>query len=144
MTLATTGNVLVLEVDLVVEERHDERRSSTSSTTLLSLVTAHRVVGVEGTLSILVDTAQDGVDIVREEALVVEDVTQTLGAGGNSHGLVVAVTVHFDDGVELLGEGVAVGGKSDYGQNDTSAFLVVAFAADAEEFGGVAGVDVVA
>lgn len=82
--------------------------------------------------------------VVREETLVVEDVREALGAGGNGHGLVVAVVVHLDDGIELLGQGVAVGGETNDGENNASASLLGTFAADAEELGGVAGVDVVA
>lgn len=83
-------------------------------------------------------------DVVGEETLVVEDVRKALGAGGDGHGLVVAVVVHFDDGVELLGQGVAIGGETNDGQNDTGTSLLGTLTADAEELGGVTSVDVVA
>ena len=39
--------------------------------TLLSLVAAHRIVGVDGTLSLLIQTAKDSRNIVWEEPLSV-------------------------------------------------------------------------
>lgn len=144
VALAGAGNVLVLEVDLVVEERHDQARGSTSGTALFSFVAAYRVVGVKGTLAVGIDSTKNGVDVVGEETLVVEDVGETLGAGGNGHGLVVAVVVHLDDGVELLGQSIAIGGETNDGENNAGALLLRALAADAEQLRGVAGVDVVA
>ena len=82
--------------------------------------------------------------VVREEALVVEDVAETLRAGVHAHLLVVLVLVHLDDGVEALLERVAVGGEAYYREDDLGALVVAAGAADAEEFGCVARVDVVA
>lgn len=54
------------------------------------------------------------------------------------------VLVHLDDGVEALLERVAVCGKAYYREDDLGALVVAAGAADAEEFGSVARVDVVA
>lgn len=51
------------------------------------------------------------------------------------------VTVHLDDVVEALFEGVAIGGESDDGEDDAGGGVV---GADAEDFGDVTGVDVVA
>lgn len=50
------------------------------------------------------------------------------------------VFVHFDDGVETFFEGVAVCREADYGEDDWGGWIV----ADGEEFGFIAGVDVVA
>jgi hypothetical protein len=56
----------------------------------------------------------------------------------------VLVLVHLDDGVETLLERVAISGEADDGEDDLGTLVVAAGAADAEEFGGVARVDVVA
>lgn len=82
--------------------------------------------------------------VVGEEALVVQDVAETLCAGVHTHLLVVLVLVHLDDSVETLLERVAISGEAHDGQDDSSTLVVAAGAADAEEFGGVARVDVVA
>lgn len=44
VTLSRARDVLISEVDLIVEEGHDQTRGGTSGTALLSLVTAYRVV----------------------------------------------------------------------------------------------------
>lgn len=143
-TWTRRGIVLVLEVDLVVEERGDERASGAGGAAGLALVGADGVVGVQGADAVLVQPAEDGVDVVGEEALVVEDVAEALGAGVHAHLLVVLELVHLDDGVEALLERVAVGREADDGQHDARALVGAASAADLEEFGRVARVDVVA
>lgn len=80
-------------------------------------------------------------DVVGKEALRVQDGAEALRARVDAHGLAVLVAVHLDDGVEALLEGVAVGGEADDGEDDARGRVV---GADAEELGGVAGVDVVA
>lgn len=82
--------------------------------------------------------------VVGEEALVVQNVAEALRAGVYAHLLVVLVLVHLDDGVEALLERVAVGGEADYREHDLGALVVAAGATDAEEFGSVTRVDVVA
>ena len=136
--------VHVLEVDLVVQERHDQRRRRACCSALLPLVTADRVVGVQRTLAVLVQTTQDCVYVVREESLVVENVAETLGAGGDGHGLAVLVLVHLDDGVEVLLQRVAVGSETDYGQHYPCTLVVGTFATNLEELGLVSCIDVVA
>jgi hypothetical protein len=84
------------------------------------------------------------VHVVGEEALVVKDVAEALCAGVYAHFLVVLVLVHLDDGVETLLERVAISGEAYDGEDDLGTLVVAAGAADAEEFGGVARVDVVA
>ncbi|CAG8705354.1 2039_t:CDS:1, partial [Scutellospora calospora] len=138
------GIVLVLVVDLVVQERRDQTARGARSTARLALVTPHRIIRVQRSHAVLVQAAEDGVHVVREEALVVQDVAEALGASVHAHLLVVLVLVHFDDGVEALLEGVAVGGEAHDREDDLGALVVAAGAADAEEFGGVARVDVVA
>lgn len=144
MTDATSGNVLVLVVDLVVEERHDQTAGGTGGSALLPLVAADGVVGVQGTLALIVDTSEDGCDVVGEEALAVQNVAETLGACGDAHGLVVLVSVHLDDGVETLGQGVAVGGKAYHAENNLAPLVLGTLATDAEELWLIAGVNVVA
>ena len=143
-TSAGVGVVLVLEVDLVVQERCDQTARSTSSTARLALVAAHGIVRVQSAHAVLVQTSKDRVHVVREEALVVEDVAEALGAGVDAHLLVVLVLVHLDDSVEALLERVAISGEADDGEHDLGALVVAAGAADAEQFGSVARVDVVA
>jgi hypothetical protein len=84
------------------------------------------------------------VHVVGKEALVVEDVTETLCAGMYAHFLVVLVLVHLDDGVETLLERIAISGEADYGQDDLGALVLAAGPTDAEEFGSEARIDVIA
>lgn len=69
---------------------------------------------------------------------------EALSAGADSYVFAVLVFVHFDDGVEAFLQGAAVGGEAYDAENDFGAGVLGAFAADFEEFGGVARVDVVA
>lgn len=64
--------------------------------------------------------------------------------GLDAHGLAVLVAVHLDNSIEALLEGIAVGGKADYGQYEGCVVLGCGGAADLEDFRGIAGVDVVA
>lgn len=143
-TGAGVGVVLVLVVDLVVQERRDQTARGASSTARLALVTAHGIVRVESAHAVLVQTAEDRVHVVREEALVVQNVAEALRAGVHAHLLVVLVLVHLDDGVEALLQRIAVGGEAYDREDDLGALVLAAGAADAEQFGGVARVDVVA
>jgi hypothetical protein len=56
----------------------------------------------------------------------------------------VLVLVHLNDSVEALLERVAISGEAHDGEDDLGTLVVTAGAANAEEFGGVARVDVVA
>ena len=76
--------------------------------------------------------------VVREEALVVEDMAEALRARVHAHLLVVLVLVHLDNGVETLLEGVAISGEADDREDDLGTLVLASGAADAEEFGGVA------
>jgi hypothetical protein len=143
-TSAGVRVVLVLVVDLVVQERCDQTARSTGGTARLALVAAHGIVRVQSAHAVLIQTSKDGVHVVREEALVVEDVAEALRAGGDAHLLVVLELVHLDDGVEALLERIAVGGEAHNREHDLGALVLAAGAADAEEFGGVARIDVVA
>ena len=94
--------ILVLKVDLVVQERHDQARRRTRRATLLPLVRPHGIVAVQRALALFIDPTQDGVDVVREEALVVEDVREALRAGVDRHVFAVLVPVHLHHGVQSL------------------------------------------
>ena len=78
--------------------------------------------------------------VVREEPLRVQDCAKPLRTRLDRHSLAVLVTVHLDDGVEALFEGVAIGGEANDREDDAAGGVV---GADAEELGNVAGVDVV-
>lgn len=54
------------------------------------------------------------------------------------------VFIHFHHGVEAFFQRFAIGGKPYDGQDDFAPRVVGAVAADPEEFGGVACVDVIA
>nr|POE63607.1 hypothetical protein CFP56_04510 [Quercus suber] len=136
--------ILVLQVDLVVQKRHDQTRCRAGRAALLSLIAAHGVVAVQRALAFLVDAAEDGRDVVGEEALLVQDVAQALRARVHRDVLAVLVLVHLHDRVEALGQRLAVGGEADDRQHDLGALVCGPGAADAEELGGVARVDVVA
>ena len=123
VTGAAAGDVLVLEVDLVVEEGHDETTGGAAGAGLLALVAADGVVAVDGALALLVEPAEDGVDVVGEEALLVEDGRQALGARVDGHGLAVPVPVHLADGVEALLQGIAVRREPHHGQQDVGVVL---------------------
>lgn len=143
MTLAASGNILVLVVHLIVQKRHDQTCSCSSCSAHLALVTPNRVVAEETALSVLVQPAQDRRDVVGEEALLVENGAESLRTGLDAHRLAVLVAVHLDDGVEAFLQRFAVGGKSDHAEHDGGVVLGGCGAADLEDFGGVAGVDVV-
>ena len=98
----------------------------------------------ERRLTVLLDAAEDVVDVVGEEALLVEDGGEALGAGVDGHGLSVAVAVHLANGVEALLEGLAVGGEADDGEQDSGIVLGGVGAADLEDLGGEPRVDAVA
>jgi hypothetical protein len=107
---AAAGDVLVLEVDLVVEEGHDKTASSTACSALLTLVAADGVVGIHSTLALLIQTTEHCVRVVGEESLSVQNSGQALGAGVDRHGLAMAITVDLADGVEVVAESLTVGG----------------------------------
>lgn len=144
MALTTARHVLVLEVDLVVQERHDQAGSGARGAAHLALVAADGVVAVDGALAVLVEAAEDGVRVVGEEALAVENGGQALGAGVDAHGLAVAVAVHLAHGVELLLERLAVGREAAHGEHERRVGLVRGAAANLEHLGVVACVDAVA
>ena len=141
MPVATPWHMLILVFDLVVQEGHDETRCRACGPALLPLIEPCRVIRVQGPLAILIDAAQDGVDVVGKQALRVEDGAQPLGTRLDRHGLAVLVAVHLDDVVEAFFQGIAVGGVSYHGEDDAAGLVV---GADAEELGGVPGVDGVA
>src|SRR5215469_13835663 len=100
--MAGTGirDVLILEIDLVIQKRHDQTRRRTRSPALLPLIAANWIIAVKRALALLVQSSQNRMHVVGKEALAVEDVTQSLGACGDAHGLAVLVLVHLDNGVE--------------------------------------------
>ena len=69
---------------------------------------------------------------------------QPLCTGGHGHGFPVLVLVHLYDGIESLFQRVAIGGEPDDGKGDAGILVLGTLAADLEELGCVAGVDVVA
>ena len=81
--------------------------------------------------------------VVREEALVVEQMAEPLGAGGCAHGLAVLVAIHLHDGVEPFGEGAAVAAEADDREDDPRVLPIGRVPAEAEEFGTVARMDAV-
>ena len=116
--LPAARHILVLEVDLVVEEGHDQTRRGAGGTALFTLVAADGVVGVQRAFAFFVETGEDGVHVVREETLGVEDGGEALGAGFGAHALVVLVLVHLDDGGEVVAQREAVGAVAYDGQDD--------------------------
>lgn len=142
--LPRTRNILILQIDLIIQERHDETRRRASSTTLFPFVTPHGVIGVQRPLAVLIYSAKDSSDVEGEEPLAVEDMAQPLRAGGNAHFFPVLVAVHLHRGVETFFQGVAIGREAYHRQHDAAAFVLWSFAADLEEFGDITRVDVVA
>lgn len=138
--LTTPRQILILEVDLVVKEGHDQTRRRAGCATLFPLVTADGVVTVDRTAAFVVQPAENGGDVVGEETLAVENSREALCAGLDAHVLAVLVLVELDDGVEAFFEGVAVGGEADYGEDEGGGGR----GADSEELGLVARVDVIA
>lgn len=135
MAHSASRNVLVLEVDLVVQEGHDQTGSRTTSSALLALVASHGVIRVHGSLALLVQTAQHSMCVVREEALSVEDRRQALGAGVERHGLALAVAVDLADGVEAIAQSLAVGGETANRQHYRGVVLRGRGAANLEDLG---------
>ena len=113
MTGPRPGDVLIFKIDLIVQERRDQTTRRTGRAALLPLIATDRVVAVQGTLAFLVEAAEEGMDVVREEALIVQQVAEPLCAGGRAHGLAVLVAVHLHDGVEPLGQGAPVAAEAD-------------------------------
>ncbi|TFB03983.1 hypothetical protein CCMA1212_003526 [Trichoderma ghanense] len=144
VALSAAGDVLVLEVDLVVQEGHDQAARSTAGSALLPLVASNRVVGVDRTLALLVEAAEHGMCVVWEESLLVENGGQPLGTGVERHGLAVSVAVNLADGVQTIAQSLAIGGKSTDGQDDGGIFLGGSGATDLEDLGRHSGVDAVA
>lgn len=105
-------HLLILLVDLTVEEGHDQRGSRASSSAELPLIRSYRVIRVHGALSLLVQTSNDGVHVVGEEPLVVEHVLDGSRTRLHLEGLVVLVVVQLDVLLDVLDEGVTVGGKA--------------------------------
>lgn len=143
MALSAAWYVLILEVDLIVKERHDQTCGGTTSTAHLPFVTAHRIVTVDGALSLLVEAAEDGIGVVGEETLAIEDSRQAFSAGVDGHGLAVAVTVHLADGIEALLQGLAIGSEATYRQHDGGVMLVCRASTDLEDLGIVTSIDAV-
>lgn len=80
-------------------------------------------------------------DVVREEAFLVQDCRQSLCTGSHAHLLAVLILVHFHNSIQTFLERVAVCSEADHGENDFGSVII---GTDAEELGSVAGVDVVA
>lgn len=136
--------ILILKVDLVIQEWHNQASSGTGGTALLTLVGADGVVGVDCAFSFFVEAAEDGVHVVREETLLVEHDAQSLCSSLDGHWLAVLVSVEFDNRIETLAQGVAVGGETDNGEEKSGIGLRGVSAADLEDLWDVAGIDGVA
>lgn len=100
--------VLILQIDLVIEEGHDETGRCASGTALFALITTDGIETVDGTHSVLVDSRDDGGDVVREEALAVEHRLNQPRYGIHSHRLCVLMVVPFETLLETFYEGVAI------------------------------------
>ena len=73
--------LLVLEANLVVQERLQQRRGRAAGAVRLALVRADGVVAVHGALALVVEPADNVVHVVREEALGVQHRRQHLRNG---------------------------------------------------------------
>lgn len=141
VALPAAGYELVVEVDLVVQERHDQAASRPSGAALLPLVAPDGVVRVHGARPVLGNAAENGVRVVGEEALRVEDCREALRAGLDGDGLPVAVLVHLANGVETVLEGFAVGSEPDNREDYPGIILGRRGAADLEDLGVGPAVD---
>ena len=56
MPLPTAGDILVLVVDLIVQERHDQTRRRARRPALLPFIAPHRIIRIQRPLAILVHT----------------------------------------------------------------------------------------
>lgn len=112
-------DVLVLEVDLVVEEGHDEGGGGAAGAALLALVGAHGVEGVHRAAAVAVEASDDGVHVVREESLAVEQVLDVPRGRSQRQRLVVVVkVVPFDAALEPAHQRAPVGCKPVRGHHD--------------------------
>ncbi len=143
MTTTGAALVLILEVDLVIEEGHDQARGRTGGAALFALVAADGIVAVQRTSTVFVQAAKDGVDVVREETLVVQDRRETLGAGFDGHGLAVVVPVHLDDVVQTFLQCLSVGREPDYRQYDMCSRPTRVVPTDPVHLGRISRVDAV-
>ena len=143
MTHARAWLVLILQVDLIVQKGHDQTACGTSRPALFTLVAPHGIITVQRALAFLIQTSKNGVNVVWEEALVVEDVAQPLRARGDGHGLVVLVFVHLDDGIEAFLECIAVRREPHDGQYYPCSNVFWPFTTDSEQLWRISSVNVV-
>src|SRR5436190_19177719 len=54
LTVSTAGNILILEIHLVIQEWHDQTRRCTGCSALLPLIRSDRVIAIERSFPILV------------------------------------------------------------------------------------------
>lgn len=129
-------HVLVLLVDLRIQERHDQGRSRAAGSTELPLVRSHRVIRVHSALALLIQTGDNGVNVVREEPLVVQHVLNGPRTRLHLQRLVVLVVVQLNVLLDVLNEGVTVGREAVGGHKNV--------VTDVEDLGLVSRVDRVA
>jgi len=102
MPLSTPRHIPILQIHRIVQKRHDQTTRRPSRSAHMALIAAHRVVTIQRALPLLIQPANHRRDVEREEALLIQDMTETLGAGSQTHGFSVLVAVHFHGGVEAL------------------------------------------
>ena len=144
MPLPATRNILILEIDLIIQERRDQARRSATSPALLPLIRPNRIIAIQRPFPLLVQPTQDSIRIVRKKALRVEYGRKPLRARIHRHVLAVLVLVHADDCIETLFERVAVCREANNREHNAGAFAGFFVPAYSEDLGRVPRVDAVA
>merc|ERR1719188_388441 len=92
------------QVGLKNMENMEQRHSRSSCSVHVLLHVTNRIVGVQTSPSLIIQTPQDVGDVVGEEPLVVQHGGRHLGHGWGRHGLVVEVTVTLHSHLRDLAE----------------------------------------
>ena len=90
------GGHLVLEHDLVVKEGLEQTLRGATCTANDALIAADGVITIHSTATLLINTAQDVVYIVREKALAVKDGREHTRDSMQRHRATVRVLIHFE------------------------------------------------
>ena len=144
MPFPRTRLILVFEVHLVVQKRHDQAGRRSRRPTLFALIATDGVIAVQRALAFVIQTPQNRMHVVGEESLVIKDGRESLGTGFDGHGFAMLVAIHLDYVVETFLESLPIGSESDNGEYDTCTGTRLIVTADLEDFRCVPRVDVVA
>lgn len=97
---------------LTVQERLQQALSTPCCSAEFSLVAAHGIKAVYGALSLLVQTAQDVVHVVGEEAFRIENGRDHSRNRVQGHRAAVRMSVPLKTLLDSVDEGIGIGGEA--------------------------------